>query len=186
MIDVACNITVFDIRSTRRKHQSSTDGLPPLPSFPATQTSSRLSTTHQPFPHTHATVETHQLTIIAALFSAMKGNSPQTLQKPTSKIHHCRIFTLYRETCGLVHGPGRQSDQRVAGPAPAQSDVAGQRSSASGEGNPGALFFRGMVLSAALHGKKTFPNFFFLFPPLFCSSPSQPASASVICAAAPW
>lgn len=35
---------------------------------------------------------THQLTSMAALFSAMNGSSPQTLQKPSSKIHHNLIL----------------------------------------------------------------------------------------------
>lgn len=36
---------------------------------------------------------THQLTNIAALFSAMNGSSPQTLQNPNSEYHHNRIFS---------------------------------------------------------------------------------------------
>lgn len=42
------------------------------------------------------TASTYQLTNIAALFSAMNGSSPQTLQKPNSNVHHSRIFTLWR------------------------------------------------------------------------------------------
>lgn len=113
---------------------------------------------------------TYQFTNIAALFSVMNGSSPQTLQKPNSNIHHHCIFMPWRFPS--TSKPSRRSDQSAFAQL-CQHRTRLLASTPRREGDPGARFIKDMMLVVAL------PR-----PSKLSSSPSQPPSASVICAPA--
>lgn len=112
---------------------------------------------------------TYQLTNIAALFSAMNGSSPQTLQKPNSKIHHNRIFTPCRFPSTFQAQQAVRSER--GSPSRARTEQGCRLVVLGATQVPFSL--RTWCL---LPHRTDHPN--------FSSSPSQPPSASVICAPA--
>ena len=112
---------------------------------------------------------TYQLTNIAALFSAMNGSSPQTVQKPNSKIHHNRIFTPCRFPSTFQAQQAVRSER--GSPSRARTEQGCRLVVLGATQVPFSL--RTWCLSPH---RTDHPN--------FSSSPSQPPSASVICAPA--
>lgn len=105
---------------------------------------------------------THQLTNIAALFSAMNGSSPQTLQNPNSEIHHNRIFS--RLSSFRPHPVPGDGQIRAESSQLCHHRAGLLARSPWSDGDTGVLFIQDMVTVVAVYR-----------PSKVCWCPSHPA-----------